>query len=204
MIVVGKQPATAEDAMRYLNTLVLAGFVAGLAACSSSVSSDPVIPAAVAGAVEPMGAPQTADAAAMKADPRLIVVHKSATCGCCHLWVDHVQSSGFKVVVRDVTDLVAIKERVGVPLGMVSCHTAEVGGYFLEGHVPAADIVRLLEQRPSAKGLTVPGMPAGSPGMEVPSGEVQPYDVHLVAPDGSTTVFAHHGGPADQPGSGRN
>lgn len=189
--------------MRYLGTLVLSGFVAGLAGCSSSVSSEPVAPA-VAGAVEPMGATGAADAVAMKADPRLIVVHKSATCGCCHLWVEHVQSSGFKVVVRDVTDLGAIKERVGVPPGMGSCHTAEVGGYFLEGHVPAADIVRLLEQRPSAKGLTVPGMPAGSPGMEVPSGDVQPYDVHLVALDGSATVFAHHGGTAGQPGSGRN
>jgi hypothetical protein len=115
--------------------------------------------------------------------------------------VEHLQSSGLKVVVRDVSDLGGIKERVGVPYGMGSCHTAEVGGYFIEGHVPAADIVRLLEQRPNAKGLTVPGMPAGSPGMELPSGAVQPYDVHLVAPDGSTTVFAHHGDPADQPGS---
>jgi hypothetical protein len=148
-----------------------------------------------------MGAIQAADAAAMKADPRLIVVHKDESCGCCHLWVEHLQSSGLKVVVRDVSDLGGIKERVGVPYGMGSCHTAEVGGYFIEGHVPAADIVRLLEQRPNAKGLTVPGMPAGSPGMELPSGEVPPYDVHVVAPDGSTTVFAHHGDPADQPGS---
>jgi hypothetical protein len=110
-----------------------------------------------------------------------------------------VQQSGFKVVVRDVSDLDPIRKRVGVPYGMGSCHTAEVGGYFIEGHVPAADIVRLLEQRPDASGLTVPGMPAGSPGMEIPSGVVQPYDVHLVARDGSTAVFAHHGDPVDQP-----
>jgi hypothetical protein len=187
--------------MRYIGTLVLSGFVVGLAACSPTGTSDPVGPAAAAPeAVEPMGAMQAADAAAMRADSRLIVVHKSPTCGCCHLWVEHVQSSGFKVVVRDVSDMGSIKERVGVPIAMGSCHTAEVGGYFIEGHVPAADIVRLLEERPNAKGLTVPGMPAGSPGMEVPSGEVQPYDVHLVAADGSTSVFAHHGDPTDQPG----
>ena len=74
-----------------------------------------------------------------------------------------------------------------------SCHTGEVEGYFIEGHVPVADIQRLLREKPVAKGLTVPGMPIGSPGMEIPSGEVQPYDVLLVAKDGSTKVYAHHG-----------
>jgi hypothetical protein len=87
-----------------------------------------------------------------------------------------------------------VKERVGVPPAMGSCHTGEVEGYFVEGHVPAADIKRLLKEKPKARGLTVPGMPAGSPGMEVPSGQVDPYDVLLVAKDGSTSVFAHHGG----------
>ena len=77
---------------------------------------------------------------------------------------------------------------------MGSCHTAEVGGYFLEGHVPAADIARLLEEHPNAKGLTVPGMPIGAPGMEIEGQEAQPYDVHLVAPDGSTSIYAHHSG----------
>jgi len=80
-----------------------------------------------------------------------------------------------------------------VPFAMGSCHTAEVGGYFVEGHVPADDIKRLLRERPSARGLTVPAMPVGSPGMEVPSGRVDPYDVLLVAPDGSASVFAHYG-----------
>lgn len=178
--------------MKYIGTLVLSGLVAGLAACSPGGSSDSAAPALTEGAV-PAAATQAADAAAMKADPRLVVVHKSETCGCCHLWVEHLERSGFKTVVRNVSDLDGIKERVGVPPGMGSCHTAEVGGYFIEGHVPAADIERLLEQRPDGKGLTVPGMPAGSPGMEVPSGEVAPYEVHLVAQDGSTTVFAHHG-----------
>lgn len=77
---------------------------------------------------------------------------------------------------------------------MGSCHTAEIGGYFVEGHVPADDIKRLLRERPDAKGLTVPAMPAGSPGMEVPSGKVDPYDVFLVLKDGTTSVYAHHGG----------
>src|SRR5690606_22834782 len=122
-----------------------------------------------------------------------VVVHKSETCGCCKLWVDHLEKSGFSTEVINSSNLSAIKERVGVPYGKGSGHAAEVGGYFVEGHVPADDIKRLLKEKPAAKGLTVPGMPAGSPGMEVPSGQVDPYDVLLVAKDGSTSVFAHHG-----------
>lgn len=121
------------------------------------------------------------------------VVYKSESCGCCKVWVKHLEDSGFTVDVHNVDNLGPTKERVGIPPAMGSCHTAEVGGYFVEGHVPADDIKRLLKERPDAKGLTVPGMPAGSPGMEVPSGEVQPYDVILVAKDGTTSVFAHHG-----------
>jgi hypothetical protein len=133
---------------------------------------------------------------ARSAEPGLpnVVVYKSATCGCCKLWVEHLSKAGFAVKANDVDNMQPVKERVGVPYGMGSCHTAEVGGYFVEGHVPAEDVKRLLRERPSAKGLTVPGMPAGSPGMEVPSGEVQPYEVLLVAKDGSTSVFARHGG----------
>ena len=122
----------------------------------------------------------------------LVVVHKSPTCGCCESWITHMKAAGFPVEVKDVDNLDAIKTKVGVPYGKGSCHTAEVGGYFVEGHVPATDVKRLLAERPQAKGLTVPGMPAGSPGMEVPDGTVQPYDVELVALDGTTTVFAHH------------
>jgi hypothetical protein len=122
-----------------------------------------------------------------------IVVHKNESCGCCKLWVSHLEKAGFTVQALNVDNLGPIKERVGVPYGKGSCHTAEVEGYFIEGHVPAADIKRLLRERPSAKGLTVPGMPAGSPGMEVPDGKVDPYDVLLVAKDGSTSVYAHHG-----------
>lgn len=119
-------------------------------------------------------------------------VFKNEGCACCDLWVEHLQAAGFKAEVQAVSDMGPIKERVGVPVAMGSCHTAEVGGYFVEGHVPASDIIRLLNERPAARGLTVPGMPLGSPGMEVP-GHSQPYDVFLVSSDGSTSVFAHHG-----------
>ena len=123
----------------------------------------------------------------------LVLVHKSASCGCCNLWVDHMREAGFEVEVRDVDNVNTIKELVGVPLGKGSCHTAEVGGYFVEGHVPADDVKRLLAEQPDAKGIVVPGMPAGSPGMEVPDGTIQPYTVELVGQDGGTTAFAQHG-----------
>ena len=122
-----------------------------------------------------------------------VVVNKTPTCGCCGIWVKHIQAAGFAVQVHDLDNLAPIKERVGVPFGMGSCHTAEVEGYFIEGHVPADDIKRLVRERPSAKGLTVPGMPAGSLGMEVPSGRVDRYDVLLVGKDGKTSVYATHG-----------
>lgn len=124
----------------------------------------------------------------------LIVVFKNESCGCCKLWVAHLESAGFTAQVHDIDNLGPIKERVGIPYGMGACHTAEVGGYFVEGHVPAEDIERLLREKPDAKGLTVPGMPMGSPGMEVPSHQVQAYDVLLVAKDGTTSVYAHHPG----------
>ncbi len=123
----------------------------------------------------------------------VMLVNKSPTCGCCELWVDQMEKAGFKVEINDTDDMGPIKERVGVPYGKGSCHTAEVGGYFIEGHVPAEDIKRLLAERPDAKGLAVPGMPAGSPGMELPDGRIQPYTVELVAKDGTTSAFAHHG-----------
>jgi hypothetical protein len=123
-----------------------------------------------------------------------ITVYKNESCGCCKEWVKHLERAGFYVEAHDVDNLGPTKDRVGIPAAMGSCHTAEVAGYFVEGHVPADDIKRLLRERPDAKGLTVPAMPAGSPGMEVPSGKVDPYDVFLVAKDGTTSVYAHHGG----------
>lgn len=122
-----------------------------------------------------------------------VVVHKSASCGCCTLWVEHMQKAGFTVDVRENDNLNPIKERLGVPLGKGSCHTAEVGGYFIEGHIPADDVKRLLVEKPDARGLVVPGMPLGSPGMEMADGRKQPYTVELVGRDGTATVFAQHG-----------
>jgi hypothetical protein len=122
-----------------------------------------------------------------------VVVNKTPTCGCCGKWVKHLQAAGFTVQVNDLENLAPIKERVGVPYSLGSCHTAEVGGYFIEGHVPADDVKRLLKEKPAAKGLTVPAMPAGSPGMEVPSGQVDRYDVLLIGKDGQPSVFATHG-----------
>ncbi len=121
-----------------------------------------------------------------------VVVHKSASCGCCGLWVEHMRAAGFKVEERKTDDLNPIKESVGVPVGKGSCHTAQVGDYFVEGHVPASDIKRLLQERPDAKGLVLPGMPLGSPGMETPDGRTQPYTVELVSRDGSLSAFAEH------------
>lgn len=129
---------------------------------------------------------------ALAAQGPLVVVHKSEGCSCCKLWVDHLQKAGFSVKVIEESNMGPTKERVGVPVGKASCHTAEVGGYFVEGHVPASDIQRLLREKPKAKGLVVPAMPLGSPGMEVPSGQVDPYDVLIVGMDGSTRVYAHY------------
>lgn len=132
--------------------------------------------------------------AASAADLPPVTVHKTESCGCCKLWVEHLQKAGFTVKVLNSDNLNAVKERVGVPAAMGSCHTAEVGGYFVEGHVPAQDVRRLLGEKPRARGVAVPGMPIGSPGMEVSSGEVAPYEVLLVGTDGSTKVYARHGG----------
>lgn len=130
------------------------------------------------------------DRAASKLPP--MVVHKSPTCGCCALWVDHMREAGFAVEVVETDQLAALKERVGIPYAKGSCHTAEVGGYFVEGHVPAEDVKRLLREKPKAKGLVLPGMPMGSPGMEMPDGRKQPYTVELVDPDGNTREYAKH------------
>lgn len=122
-----------------------------------------------------------------------VLVHKSPSCGCCSKWVEPMRENGFTVEVRDTADVAPIKQRLGVPVAMAACHTAEVGGYFVEGHVPAADIRRLLGQRPKVRGIAVPGMPAGSPGMELPDGRVAPYTVHQIDGEGSVSDFERHG-----------
>lgn len=120
-----------------------------------------------------------------------IVVYKHPTCGCCNKWITHLEQAGFKVVAHDEPQMSLVKTRLGVPAEMASCHTAEVNGYVIEGHVPAEDIRKLLATRPKAKGLAVPGMPIGSPGMEV--GEQRDaYDVLLLTDEDPPSVFARH------------
>ena len=119
-----------------------------------------------------------------------IEVYKNQYCGCCHEWIAHLQKNGFKVTANDVPDTAPVRESLGIPVKLGSCHTAKIGGYAIEGHVPAADIKRLLKEKPKAIGLAVPGMPAGSPGMESPN--PQPYNTLLVMKDGTTTVWAKH------------
>ncbi len=123
-------------------------------------------------------------------------VFKSATCTCCAAWVTHVQEQGFtaKVVILDEAALAAKKRALGVPDTLTSCHTALMAGYVLEGHVPVPAILRLLDERPEGQGLAVPGMPVGSPGMEVPGQPADAYDVLLFQKDGASRVFAHMSG----------
>ena len=119
-----------------------------------------------------------------------VVMHKDPYCECCSLWARHVEGAGFPVSVVIDEDMEAIKRAVGVPADKASCHTAQVEGYFIEGHVPAEDIKRLLAERPNARGLAAPGMPIGSPGMPGPA---NPYTVYLIGKDGSSTPFGQHG-----------
>lgn len=119
-----------------------------------------------------------------------VTVYKSATCGCCAKWIDHMRDAGFKVTAHNRQDMNQIKEDHGVDYRLRSCHTAVVEGYVLEGHVPAADIRRLLTERPAVDGLAVPGMPAGSPGME---GKYEdPYEVIAFTKGKNQTVFEKH------------
>lgn len=120
-----------------------------------------------------------------------MTVMKSPSCGCCTKWVEHVRAHGFDVKVVNVDDITAVKAKAGIPQRLASCHTTMVAGYVVEGHVPAADIKKLLAQKPKARGIAVAGMPAGSPGMEAGAFK-QPYETILIQTDGSTKVFARH------------
>ena len=120
--------------------------------------------------------------------PLEMLVFKTPTCGCCAKWVEHMKANGFNVKVTEVASTEDARRKYGVPESIVSCHTAVVGGYTIEGHVPAADVQRLLKLRPKAKGIAVPGMPIGSPGMEQGS-RSQAYSVLLFQTDGTTSEF---------------
>jgi hypothetical protein len=123
------------------------------------------------------------------ADPA-VTVYKDPFCGCCGLWVEHLRKNGFQVTVHEVENVAPYKKEHGVPTSMQSCHTAIVDGYTIEGHVPAGEVQRLLKERPGAKGLAVPGMPMGSPGME--GARVDAYKVMLFDTDGTSSVYKEY------------
>jgi hypothetical protein len=132
------------------------------------------------------GAPLAARAAVP-----IIDVYKSASCGCCSGWVRHLQDHGFTVRPHDVANPSDYREKFGIPQELGSCHTALVNGYAIEGHVPAREIKRLLAERPQARGLAVPAMPQGAPGME--GQRHDPFDVFLLQADGRRTLYQHYG-----------
>lgn len=119
-----------------------------------------------------------------------VVMYKNAGCQCCDKWAAYMQGSGYTVKTVAAQNLAAIKADQGIPQNMGACHTALIGNYVIEGHVPAEDIMRLQKEAPDAKGLVVPGMPASSPGMNTALNE--PYEVYLLKNDGSTEVYARH------------
>ena len=119
-----------------------------------------------------------------------VIVYKSPTCGCCGKWIDHMQEKGFKVTTHNRQDMNQIKQEYGVEYKLRSCHTAVVEDYVLEGHIPAEDIRRLLKERPAIDGLAVPGMPAGSPGME--GKHEDPYEVVAFTKGKKNTIYARH------------
>lgn len=129
---------------------------------------------------------------AVEATTPKIIIHRDAYCGCCHLWVEHLRKEGFTVDDRVEEAMSPVKERLGILPAHASCHTAEIEGYVVEGHVPASDIRRLLRDKPAIRGLVLPGMPLGSPGMEVDGVDAQPYTVLALGKDGSTKPYAEH------------
>lgn len=142
------------------------------------------------------GLARRAAAAAPKgAEPTVVEVWKEATCGCCKDWIAHLEANGFKVFVN-TGGTSAARVRFGMPQNMASCHTARVGGYTVEGHVPAREIRRLLREKPDAVGLSAPGMPIGSPGMDTPAynGKKNPYSVMLIAKDGNARTYQKYEG----------
>jgi hypothetical protein len=142
-----------------------------------------IVAFAVLGAISAYARPST------PAKPTAIKVYKSPTCGCCKGWVEHLRKNGYQVEVVDMPDLSAVKTKYGVPTALQACHTGVVNGYVVEGHVPASVIAKLLKEHPAVKGIAVPGMPMGSPGMEGAS--KQAYDVYTFDAKGNKRVFSH-------------
>jgi hypothetical protein len=140
------------------------------------------------------GAATLLAACAQGAEPLAIQVYKTPFCGCCTKWVEALRAAGLKPSINELDDLTPVRATYGVDDTLSSCHTARIGGYTIEGHVPPSDILRLLQERPKALGLAVPGMPIGSPGMEMPGAVAEPYaTLLLLDAKGATRVFARHG-----------
>lgn len=144
------------------------------------------------GAAQAFAALALAGTAAAETLPRMTVT-RDPNCGCCGNWIEHIKAAGFLVDVVQVDDVMPLKARLGVPEALMSCHTAEIGGYVIEGHVPAEAVKRLLIERPKAIGIAVPGMPVGSPGMEVPGQAPQSYEIAIFSA-GRQHVFARYRG----------
>ena len=175
-----RDPRIPRSLMKRTSTVLLASFALLFTVAGASAARDDSSSVAVA----------ARDVSAKT----VIQVYKSPTCGCCKAWVDHVRAAGLQAEVFDISDeeLQQRKTRLGVGPRLASCHTAIVNGYVVEGHVPAADIERLLKEKPAIAGIAVPGMPVGSPGMEVPGRRADKYDVVAFTKSGTTKVFASH------------
>ena len=178
---------------RWTLPLIAALAAVSLSACAEPAPDpgpEPAVPAAQA--IDTQGAPAPDAMADATFQWPEMTVYKTPYCGCCVVWIEHAEAAGIPVETVNIDDMGPTKQELGVPYGKGSCHTATIDGYFIEGHVPIDDIRRLLVERPDARGLTLPGMPAGSPGMEMPDGSAQAFTVELVARDGSTSQWAHH------------
>ena len=130
--------------------------------------------------------------ASASGDLPTVTVYKSPSCQCCSEWVAHMKDEGFEVEVQSKLRMRPVKKQVGLPSSLAACHTSVVGNYVVEGHVPAQEVKQLLREQPDVRGLSVPGMPVGSPGMER-GNRVEPYEVVTFTPSGETTVFAQYG-----------
>ena len=126
---------------------------------------------------------------ALAAAPEVVEVWKTRGCGCCTAWAKRLERAGFETRVHEVDDIVSVRAAAGVPADLGGCHTSKVAGYVVEGHVPAAAVRRLVDERPAILGLSVPGMPLGAPGMEVEVEPAEPFDVHAFAADGSRSIY---------------
>ncbi len=164
------------------NLLLVAGSTLAFSACGATPSASTAATPATSA---------TKAAAATQALP-IVHVHKDANCGCCNGWIAHMRAAGFTVVAHDSDDMAAVKQRLGILLSQASCHTAEIGDYVVEGHVPVEDVQRLLREKPAARGLVLPGMPIGSPGMESADGYRQPFTVELLGKDGTSQPYSQH------------